>query len=271
MNILIVDDERFQHDELATVIEAVSPGNEYSFASSYDEALERFAERPRAVAFLDVEMPGRGGVELARELRRLNPSLNIIMATAYSEYALEALRLFVSGYIVKPVREDEVREVLANLRNPVERVADGEGADQAGRSDKPRMRVKCFGNFEVFDADGRPMRFARQKEKELLAYLVCLHGATATAGQICAALFEWGEPRRNASYFRKISSALRGTLRRAGYEDVLVHARNAYGVDAGRIDCDYYDHLDGNRGAYAGEFMYQYGWAEQFKYGLDHY
>lgn len=271
MNILIVDDERFQHDEIATVIEAVSPGNEFFFACSCEEALRRFAEKPIDVAFLDVEMPGGGGLHLARELRKLKPTVNIVMATAYSEYALDALRLFVSGYIVKPVREDEVREVFAHLRNPVAQEAVADGAASDGQTQETKLHVKCFGNFEVFDADGHPMRFGRQKEKELLAYLVCLHGATATNGQICAALFEWGDQRRNAAYFRKVISVLRATLKKAGYDGVLVHEKNAYAVDVSRIDCDYYDHLDGLRSSYAGEFMYQYSWAEQYKYGLDYY
>lgn len=303
MNILIVDDERFQHDELQSTIEAVRPGNAYAFACNYDEAMEQFERQEADVAFIDVSMPGKSGLELAKELVRRKPNLNVVMVTAYREYALDALRMFVSGYVLKPAREVEIAQVLDNLRNPVveydskcsARASDG-AAEQDGHgkgsgnvsakheggahnqseesvmsdvADK-RLTITCFGTFEVFGSDGLPLKFRRQKEKELLAYLVCLNGSSATSGQVCACLFEWGgDYRKNASYFRHIVSALKSTLRKTGYADVLSHTKNAYAINTSMVNCDYYDYLAGKPVSYLGEFMYQYSWAEQFKYNLD--
>lgn len=100
------------------------------------------------------------------------------MVTAYSQYALDALKLFVSGYILKPISDDELRTVLSNLRTPIE-----------GGGERALLDVKCFGNFEVF-TDGKPMRFKRSKEKELLAYLICLKCASANRNEICTNIFE---------------------------------------------------------------------------------
>ena len=181
MNILIADDEMSMRYDLKFAVERVAPADEnvFFFAQNYDTAVEQLKQNKIDVAFLDINMPGKTGLELAREIKSLYPDINIIMVTAYREYALDALRLYVSAYLLKPVDDDDLREALRNLRNPL-------GASQ---NSVGKLTVKCFGNFEVFIGD-KKIRFSRQKGKELFAYLVCLKGASATRGEICANLFE---------------------------------------------------------------------------------
>ena len=163
MNILIADDEMSMRYDLKLAVERVAPSDdiEFFFAQNYDTAIEQIKNNQISIAFLDINMPGKTGLELAREIKRMDPDINIIMVTAYREYALDALRLYVSAYLLKPVDDDELREALGNLRKPV-------GAAQA---ETKKLTVKCFGNFEVFFGE-RAVKFSRQKGKELFAYLV---------------------------------------------------------------------------------------------------
>lgn len=78
---------------------------------------------------------------------------------------------------MKPAKKADVKNALDNLRIPV--VED----IQTG------LRIKCFGNFEVFYND-EPIKFKRTLTKEVLAYLVNLKGATATTNEICVVLLE---------------------------------------------------------------------------------
>lgn len=71
------------------------------------------------VAFLDIEMPGMSGIELAKKLKDIKPYLNIIFVTAYTDYALEVHSLYVSGYLLKPIKKEDVVTALDNLRNPI--------------------------------------------------------------------------------------------------------------------------------------------------------
>lgn len=263
MRILIADDEAYLRTELQEALERVRPGenNIYYFADEYETAIKLVSENAIDVAFLDIQMPGKSGLVLAQNIKKYNPNINIVIVTAYSQYALDALKLFVSGYLLKPVMDEDLREVLNHLRNPI-------------RTVQKTLEVWCFGNFEVF-ADGKPIAFKRQKEKELLAYLVCLKGASASRGEICANIFEGIEDGEKAfSYLKTVTTALKKDLRRYGFEDVLVHNSNSYSVDINLLKCDYYDYLNGKADSarnYQGEFMNQYSWAEKYIYELENY
>lgn len=262
MKILIVDDVAFLREELHDAIERVSPNNEYSEAENFDSAMKLIKEKSYDIAFLDVQMPGKNGLEIAQSIKRLSPKTNIVMVTAYSEYAVDAFKLFVSGYILKPVNDNDLREVLNNLRTPVKTA-----------NDNP-LKVRCFGNFEVF-ADGKPLAFKRSKEKEVLAFLISLKGATANRNEICANIFEETVSLEKANInFRQVFSSLMKDLKSYGFEDVVIHSTNVYSIDVSKVSCDYYDYLTGKatpQNSYYGEFMNQYSWAEQYIYALENY
>ena len=260
MIILIVDDEEYLREDLRDALERVSPGNEYFFASEYNGAMKLIDKTAFDIAFLDIQMPGKNGLALAEIIKKKCPKMNIVMVTAYSEYALDALKLFVSGYILKPVMDDDLKEVLDNLRNPVD-----------GNEKEKSIAVKCFGNFEVYVGE-KAVKFSRAKGKELFAYLVCLRGTSATRGEICANIFEESNEKKAFEHLKKAVQSLKKDLSKYHLEDVLEHSRNAYSVNIRQIQCDYYDYLDRKpeaRDLYRGVFLNQYSWAETYIYHLE--
>ncbi len=72
------------------------------------------------IAFLDIELFGESGIELAEQLSAINPRINIIFLTGHPEYAHDALKLHCSGYILKPLTTDKICEEIAHLRFPVQ-------------------------------------------------------------------------------------------------------------------------------------------------------
>ena len=58
-------------------------------------------------------------MEIKSTKKIIKPDVNIIIVTAYADYALEALRLYVSGYILKPFRDKDIEDALDNLRKPL--------------------------------------------------------------------------------------------------------------------------------------------------------
>jgi DnaD/phage-associated family protein len=107
-----------------------------------------------------------------------------------------------SGYIMKPVTAEEVKEELEDLRFPIIPKSNA------------LLRVQCFGNFDVFTPDGAHVRFERSKAKEVFAYLVHKQGSSCTTREIFAAIFE-DEP-----YEKKLQNLLqtRGRNLTAGEE-----------------------------------------------------
>lgn len=265
MNILIADDEMNMRYDLKFAVERAAPSeeNEFFFAQDYDSALEQIKNNKITIAFLDINMPGKTGLELAQAIKTYDSDINIIMVTAHRQYALDALRLYVSAYLLKPVDDNELKEALANLRTPVENP----------QVNTKKLDVKCFGNFEVF-TNGKTIRFSRQKGKELFAYLVCLRGTSATRGEICANLFESNDDKKNLEHLKKAFQSLKKDLSKYDLENVLQHSRNAYSVNTALIKCDYYDFLEqkpDSQNIYRGEFLNQYSWAETYIYHLENY
>ena len=261
MKILIVDNEEYLREDLKNALERIIPGNEYAFADGYHSAVEAVNKNDFDIAFLDIHIPGPSGIDLAGYIKRTKPDTNLVMVTAYSQYALEAHKLFVSGYLLKPVMDSELKEVLDNLRNPVQ-------------EKKKPVEARCFGNFEIM-TNGKNLVFKRKKEKELLAYLICLKGASASRGEVCGVIFEDdGSPDQDFIYLKKIVSVLKKDLEKCGIGDLLVHTTNAYSINTDMIHCDYYDYLTGKSDdmrKYNGEFMNQYSWAEDYKFELENY
>lgn len=176
MKILIVDDEQMALEEAEELVLQIRPKAEIICAKNYMEALKAAETLHFDIALLDIEMPGMSGMELAEKLKEHTPDINIIFVTAYDEYALKAFQLYASDYLLKPISVSVLENAFSNLRYPVV-------------SGEEKLRVQCFGNFEVF-CDGEPVHFARARAKELFAYLIDLKGASANTGELCGILFE---------------------------------------------------------------------------------
>jgi len=255
MKILTADDEQSALNILNRAVEAAEPGAELRSFTTTQAALAAICEGGfyPDVAFLDIKMPGMTGLALAKAVREASPRTNIVFVTAFSDYALDAMSLHPSGYVLKPATKEKIREELDNLRIPPE------------RKPAPCLRVQCFGNFEAF-AGGKPLELYYSKSKELLAYLVDRRGAACNTEELCAVLWE-DEPDSPALHkrLRKLISDLTHSLEDAGAGETFLKRRNSFSVAADRLDCDYYGLLRRDIDAintYTGEYMTQYSWAE---------
>lgn len=109
MNLLIVDDEYLEIEQLEYLIKPQFPNWHIYKAQDASQALTLAKQYRIHLAFLDIQMPGKTGLELAKELQQLY-ELDIIMVTAYQsfDYAQQAIRVGVSDYLTKPIIEEEL-------------------------------------------------------------------------------------------------------------------------------------------------------------------
>ncbi len=116
--VILVDDEKIiLSGGLGTLREALPDAEIAGFATA-GEALRFAHENQVDVAFLDIELRSGSGLTLAKELRKINPKINIIFLTSYREYALDAWELDSSGYILKPLTVERVLHEMSVLRYP---------------------------------------------------------------------------------------------------------------------------------------------------------
>ena len=256
MKILAVDDERMQLRLLERSIREASPDCDVYAADKPADALIWAEENRPDVAFCDIKMPAMNGILLGKELKKLNPQINLVFVTGYyEEYAAEAAPLRYSGYLQKPATAEGVKNELFNLRYPLPKP-----------ETQKLLTVQCFGNFEVF-ANGKPLPFRRSKTKELFAYLVDRRGAQVNGGEICAALYEdERNEKNNKGDLRKCVADLRQTLAAVHADAVFRKGFDRYAVDVSLLLCDYYD-WEKNEAyavrAFRGEYMRQYSWGEE--------
>lgn len=253
MNIIAADDERIALQLLISSIHEAVPQAQVHGFSCGEDALDFGCENPCEVAFLDIDMTDMSGIVLAKNLKQVNPKINIIFVTAYKKYAIEALSLQSSGYVMKPATKEKVEHELENLRHPVSMLG------------KHKVWIQCFGKFEIFSG-GEPIKFTYSKTKELLAFLVDRKGAFCSNGEIIAALWEDdGDSVKKSSYLRDLKADLLTTFTQYGVEEAICKQRGMMAVLLDRIACDYYNWMQGDIGAinaYRGEYMSQYSWGE---------
>lgn len=253
-----IDDQPNVADEVVKLMGEIDPRGTHKAFTVIDDALDFAEENKPDVAWLDIEMPEKSGLELAMDIKKFSPKTNIIFVTGHEKFTYQAFKLRASGYVLKPFTREDLERELENLRNPVETQRKG------------LVRVQCFGNFEVFDKEDHPVKFKRKKSKELLAYLVDRRGALCSIGELCGILFEDRDEDRDGDralkkQLRVFLSSLKDDLEQAGTADIFVKGWNAYGVDCSKIDCDYLNYLKGDSYAinsFMGEYMIQYSWAE---------
>ena len=118
-NIIMVDDEGIILSGGLPVLEEVFPNANISGFTRPSEAINYAQNNLIALAFLDIEMGKLNGLEVCRELQRINPNTNVIFLTAYMDYSLDAWKTGASGFIIKPITAAEVRDQLSRLRFPL--------------------------------------------------------------------------------------------------------------------------------------------------------
>jgi len=259
MLIYAMDDEESMLRLLHRAIAEAAPDAEIADFSHGADALDaiRSGGPKPDVVFADIEMPPPTGLDLAISLKKLSPDTKVVFVTGYSEYAADAYRIHAQGYILKPVRADRVREELDLMDLPDEGQAE-------------RLRVQCFGYFEVFWKNV-PLSFSRSKTKELFAFLVDRGGSACQAEEVIAELFENTEPekmKQSKQNLRNLVNDLKGVLNGIGQGDVLIRKGSTLYIRPELLDCDYYRMLKGDMGAlngFHGAYMEQYTWAEMTK------
>ncbi len=152
MRALVVDDERPALDELRYLLEQEPRIREVLTSDSATEGLRILQDADVDVVFLDVQMPGLTGLELAQVLSRFRTPPAIVFVTAHEEHAVEAFEVRAVDYVLKPVRADRLAEAVRRV------VAAGGGARPAG-AEQARDQARPRDEVQVAVERGGVTRF----------------------------------------------------------------------------------------------------------------
>ena len=110
--VLVVDDEAPARERLRRLLGELGDAEVVAEAGTGEQALRLAGELRPDVVLLDVRMPGMNGLEAARHLALLAEPPAVVFTTAYDAYAVEAFEAQAIGYLLKPVRAEQLRSAL---------------------------------------------------------------------------------------------------------------------------------------------------------------
>lgn len=166
INTIIVDDERPARDELAFLLKGFPEVNLIAQGKNGLEAVALVKEHDPDLLFLDVQMPGLDGFGVIKKLveRKLRMP-QVIFATAYDHYALQAFEVSAVDYVLKPFDKSRVAKAIERAKkmvdahaNPVQRLetlVSQLGAEALGRraAQPVKLLVKSQSRMMLIDAD----------------------------------------------------------------------------------------------------------------------
>jgi two-component system, LytTR family, response regulator len=136
MRAVLVDDEQLARDEMVYLLGQVGGVELIGQADNGVEALDTIRRLQPELVFLDVQMPGLTGFEVARRLLDEGPDAQIVFVTAFDQHAIEAFEVNAVDYLLKPVDPARLEMALDRARRRVssDRQRESAGADIASIS-----------------------------------------------------------------------------------------------------------------------------------------
>ncbi len=110
MQIAVCDDEKETRDVLAEKIQRIYPEADLSFYQSGEALLLSYCQPD--ILLLDIQMPGKDGMETAREFRRNHKNTILIFVTAFGDHVFQAFDVGAFHYLLKPFDDIKFEEVL---------------------------------------------------------------------------------------------------------------------------------------------------------------
>jgi two-component system LytT family response regulator len=160
MKAIVIDDERLARQELKNLLSAHKEIEIVAECANAEEAKEKIAAISPDVIFLDIQMPGKTGLELLEEISALP---EVVFVTAYDEYAIRAFEINALDYLLKPVQPQRLAETVKKLLNKEgserkENDSPLNDEDQVFVKDGEKCWFVTLKNVRLFESEGNYVR-----------------------------------------------------------------------------------------------------------------
>ena len=155
MKVMVCDDEPLARDRLVRLLNKLPDIEVVGEAYNGVDLLNKIQLTPPDVVVTDIRMPGMDGVEAASHIAQMEEPPAVIFCTAYDQYAIQAFQVQAVGYLLKPVRPEDLGEALekASRVNKAQlsfvRKETDEHATEAQVRDKQYVSVKNHKGLEL--------------------------------------------------------------------------------------------------------------------------
>ena len=214
-SILVVDDEALTLKTIGRALQA--EGYEVAVAASGEDAVKSFTQEHTDLVLLDVVLPGIDGIEVLRQIRRINPATVVLMMSAYHmvDRAVESMKLGAYDYLIKPFH---ITDLLNTIQRASEMLALRVRVRETVQTQKGRYD---FGRVVTQNPQMREMLEMARKAAESEKTTILIQGESGTGKEVLAKAIHYQSPRAQESMVELNCAALPDTLLESelfGYE-----------------------------------------------------
>lgn len=170
MRAIIIDDERLARQELKNLLSSHKDIEIVAECNNAETAKEKIAELNPDVIFLDMQMPGKNGLELIEEMSALP---DVVFVTAHDEYAIKAFEVNAFDYLLKPVSPERLAETIRKLTikdntDKKENTSPLSETDRVFIKDGEKTWFVTLSQIRLFESEGNYVRVYFETFKPLI-------------------------------------------------------------------------------------------------------
>ncbi|NTU24767.1 response regulator transcription factor [Bacillus tequilensis] len=148
LKVLIVDDEMLARDELAYLLKRTNEDMEINEAETIESAFDQMMDQKPDLLFLDVDLSGENGFDIAKRLKKMKHPPAVVFATAYDQYALKAFEVDALDYLTKPFDEERIQQTLKKYKKGNRDIA---GTDQSSHAGPHKLALSVGESIVIVD------------------------------------------------------------------------------------------------------------------------
>ncbi len=230
---VIVDDEILVLNMLKNLLKTEENVQIIGEYTSPRTALELIPELKPDLVFLDIEMPGINGIELAVQILDRMEHISIVFVTAYDKYAIEAFKLNAIHYILKPPGKEDIKQVI--LRAVKE-------SRYYVETKTEKVMVRLFGDISIRDESGKSLvKWPTAKTEELFVLLVLHSQNGIDKWSIIEKLWPGSQTEKVEQVLYTTVYRIKKSLEEAGIKAVIHNKLGRYTLHIENAWCDIHE------------------------------
>ncbi len=240
MKVVIIDDDQAMLTVMKRRLARIEGVEVAASMQQVPDAREYFRRHSADLAFIDIEIAGDNGLQLARELRDHHRELDIVFVTSHKEYALDAFDSYPLDYMIKPISVERLAETVERAMQKRQ----GEPATRGEANKAKQATIQGLGNLTVRGRRGSEVKWISSKSKELFAFLLLNRGKAASKSLIIEHVFPDMPLNKSNTYLHTAVYQLRKALSSQGLRQMVVSNHDQYRLELASMTVDFIEFED---------------------------